>query len=159
MEQWIEEVLFRGRPPSGLGSDQSPRLHVVIGMQADDPFTPGEKVRKTLGPMDMASAIEKFGYTPAKLVAEINISLSTRISELETKIEADAEAAAQERSRLQFSAEQNIAASEEQTRQATERAEIAETRLAAMTDELAKARKEHKDQIAELTKAKTSDSV
>jgi hypothetical protein len=85
MDQWIEEVLFRGRPPSGPDSEKSPKLHVVFGMQTEDPFSPGEKIRRTVGPMDMETA-KKHGYTPALLVEQINLSAFDRIQELEAQV-------------------------------------------------------------------------
>lgn len=84
-ETWIEEVLFRGRPPSGPGSEESPRFHVVFGVQTINPIS--ETLDRSLvGPVDAAVA-ESYGYTPLGIVGQINLEAFKRIAELEQKIE------------------------------------------------------------------------
>lgn len=83
-ETWIEEVLFRGRPPSGPGSEQSPRFHVVFGVQSENPIS-GELNRNLVGPIDAKTA-EGYGYTPLGIVQQINIELAKRVSELEARV-------------------------------------------------------------------------
>lgn len=87
VEQWIEEVLFRGRPPSGTDSEKPPRFHVVFGVQDDDPLTPEQKVRRTIGPVDATRAAE-MGYTPMGLVAEINLQAFQQIETMEADVAA-----------------------------------------------------------------------
>lgn len=71
MEQWIEEFLYRGRPPSGPGVDQPPAFHVVIGQQAGSPFDDGAQQRRTIGPMSLEAA-EQAGWTLEGIVAALN---------------------------------------------------------------------------------------
>jgi hypothetical protein len=72
MEQWIEEFLYRGRPPSGPGSEQLPVFHVMVGQQAPDPIYPeGPPVRRIIGPLTPEQAAA-MGLTLPDLVAGIN---------------------------------------------------------------------------------------
>lgn len=89
-EQWIEEILFRGRPPSGPSSEEPGSFHVVIGLQADDPLSPGEKTRKLLGPMSLSTA-EELGYTFEDILHGINTDVIKRVSELEAQVKAKEE--------------------------------------------------------------------
>lgn len=86
MEQWIEEVLFRGRPPSGEDSEKPPRFHVIFGVQETNPLT-GEKVRSFVGPVDAATAAS-YGYTPQGLVEAINLQAFNQITDMEAQIAA-----------------------------------------------------------------------
>lgn len=91
MEEWIEEFLYRGRPPSGPDSDKEPTFHVVIGRQADSPLNPGEKVRRTV--VMTPEQAEAAGWALASIVAEINAesikqcdALKAKVTDLESQI-------------------------------------------------------------------------
>lgn len=76
IETWVEEVLFRGRPANGPGSELPPRLYVVMGVQREeasliDP-TQTEWKRQLTDPMTMTQARERFGYSASGLVDLIN---------------------------------------------------------------------------------------
>ena len=81
MEEWIEEFLFRGRPPSGPGADEPVTYHVVIGQQADSPLGEGEKVRKAVGPLTPAQS-QAAGWPVTRLVEEVNTQALARIDVL-----------------------------------------------------------------------------
>ena len=85
VEEWIEEFLFRGRPPSGPDSDKAPTWHVVIGQQADSPLSPEEKVRKVVGPLSVAQA-ELAGWPLTRIVKDINTDAVKRIAELDVVV-------------------------------------------------------------------------
>lgn len=85
MEEWIEEFLYRGRPPSGPDSDKEPAFHVVIGTQAESPLDPSEKVRKFSAPMSLQAAEDK-GWTFAEIIADLNLNAIKRITELEAQV-------------------------------------------------------------------------
>lgn len=98
MEEWIEEFLFRGRPPTGPGSDGPPTFHLVIGRQADSPF-PGEaKQRQLLNPMTPEQA-DAAGWPLSKIIEGINTdaiahgnALATALAEKEGLLEQSASA-------------------------------------------------------------------
>ena len=85
MEEWIEEVVYRGRPPSGEGSDLSPGWHVIIGQQVDSPFENGVKQRRLLGPLTIAQALE-MGYTLPSVLETLNTSAINEIAELKVEL-------------------------------------------------------------------------
>lgn len=87
METWIEEWLFRGRPPSGADSDKSPRYHIVIGKQAPDPFNPDQMVRQLSAPI-LSEQLEEFGFSRAALIDQFNIDALDRIAELDDQVAA-----------------------------------------------------------------------
>ena len=98
MEQWIEEFLYRGRPPSGSDSDKTPAFHVVIGSQAESPLDPAEKVRKFSSPMSLEAA-EQAGWTFEAIVAGMNTEAikqcaahEVKIAELESELEKSKQA-------------------------------------------------------------------
>lgn len=92
MEEWIEEFLYRGRPPSGPDSDKAPAFHVVIGQQVDSPFGDGTKQRRTVGPMSLEAA-EAAGRTFDEIVEAMNgdaikhcAAMDAKVAELETEL-------------------------------------------------------------------------
>lgn len=92
MEEWIEEFMYRGRPPSGSDSDKVPTFHVVIGQQVESPFDVTQKQRRTLGPMSLEAA-EQAGWTFEAIVTGMNADAikqcaahEAKIAELEAKI-------------------------------------------------------------------------
>ena len=85
MEEWIEEFLYRGRPPSGPDSNKEPAFHVVIGTQAESPLDPTEKVRKFSPPLSLQAAEDK-GWTFSEIIANLNLNLIKRVSELEAVV-------------------------------------------------------------------------
>ncbi|SMH42591.1 hypothetical protein [Mesorhizobium australicum] len=72
MEEWIEEFLYRGRPPSGPGSEMPSEFQVTIGQQAPNPFDPAlPPSRRTIGPLTPTQAAEA-GWPVERLVAGLN---------------------------------------------------------------------------------------
>lgn len=111
MEVWIEEFLFRGRPPSGPGSDQPPAWHVVVGKQADSPLDPGNMVRKTFGPYSIEQA-EAEGWPLPQVLAEINAEAVKRVNELEQAVavkDADNQSISEQASQLAAEVESQAA--------------------------------------------------
>jgi hypothetical protein len=92
MEDWIEEFLYRGRPPTGPDSDTPPAFHVIIGQQVDSPFGDGEKQRRMLGPMTLAKAAD-LGHNLTGIVEGINEAAISRIDELEEQLAAETQRA------------------------------------------------------------------
>lgn len=87
MEQWIEEFLYRGRPPSGADSDKAPAFHVVIGQQVDSPFDAEQKQRRVIGPVSLEAA-EQAGWTFDEIIAEMNADAIKRCDELDADCKA-----------------------------------------------------------------------
>lgn len=86
MESWIEEFLYRGRPPSGPDSDKVPTFHVVLGQQAPDPFDPdGPPARRLTLPMTPEQAVQAHLLLP-DLVAGINAQAVIAIGLLEMQL-------------------------------------------------------------------------
>lgn len=86
MEQWVEEFLFRGRPPSGPGREDPPTWHVVIGQQLPNAFDPNEPPqRRLLGPLTPEQAKTAFGIDLPKAIEEINTAAVERVAELESE--------------------------------------------------------------------------
>lgn len=105
MEQWIEEFLFRGRPP---GSTEPPAYHVVIGQQVSDPFEPDKKTRRLLGPMTPEQA-EAMGFPASALVAGINDAAVAEVAKAhDAVIAAIGDATAERQARI--AAEDQVAA-------------------------------------------------
>lgn len=99
MEEWIEEFLFRGRPPSGPDSDQTPTWHVVIGQQQDSPFAGREKDRNLAGPMSPEQA-EALGWPLSRLLDGINAEAVRSLNELQAQVEAGNVAMAEKDQRI-----------------------------------------------------------
>lgn len=105
IETWFEEVLFRGRPPSGPGSDQPAEYQVTIGRQVQSALDPSKYEREYVGPLTPAQALDRFGMDVAAVVAGINTAAvndaagladaRARIDQLEESL-ADATAAREE---------------------------------------------------------------
>lgn len=94
VEEWIEEFLYRGRPPSGSGSALAPAWHVVIGQQVDSPFGNEEKSRRLVGPLTLDQS-ETLGWPLDGIIAGINGEAVKRVNELEISLaHKDAEIAA-----------------------------------------------------------------
>jgi hypothetical protein len=73
METWIEEFLFRGRPPSGPGSEMPVTFQVIVGRQIESRLTPGKFERElspALTPEQAAAA--PYNLDLGALVAGIN---------------------------------------------------------------------------------------
>ncbi|MFY9351106.1 MAG: hypothetical protein WBL20_16325 [Sphingobium sp.] len=90
IETWVEEVLFRGRPANGPGSELPPRLYVVMGVQREeasliDP-TQTEWKRQLTDPMTMTQARERFGYSPSGLVELINDQAFAEVERLTAQL-------------------------------------------------------------------------
>ncbi len=99
MEQWIESFLYRGRPPSGPGSELPCAFQVEIGQQVADPFDPSgppsRRVTLPLTPEQAATA----GFHLADLITGINAdaieenaNLTNEIADLRVRL-AEAESA------------------------------------------------------------------
>lgn len=87
VETWIEEFLFRGRPPSGPGSDAPVTFQVTIGRQVESALNPGEYERRTYGPLTPEqAATEPYGMDLSALVAGINVTALDRVAELEAAL-------------------------------------------------------------------------
>lgn len=71
VEEWVEEWLFRGRPPSGPGSDMPRDYQVMIGWQAPSPRDPNKRDRGRDGPYTPAQA-EALGHSITTLVEGVN---------------------------------------------------------------------------------------
>lgn len=100
MEQWIEEFLYRGRPPSGPDSAKAPAFHVVIGQQVDSPFEADVKQRRMAGPMSLEVA-EAAGWTFDEIIAAMNgdaikhcAAMDAKAAELEAELAAAKQAQA-----------------------------------------------------------------
>jgi hypothetical protein len=100
MQQWFEEVTFRGRPPEGPGSDQSSEFHITIGRQGASVLNPGEYERKFLGPLTPAQA-EAMGMDVATILADINTAALNDVASLTAQVDQ----LAQEKADLSASAE------------------------------------------------------
>lgn len=86
MEQWIEEILFRGRPPSGPGSEEAPSFQVTVGQQVANPFDASQPpTRRLIGPMTPGQA-EALGLSLSVLVDGINAEAINRVAELEAEV-------------------------------------------------------------------------
>lgn len=86
MEQWIEEFLFRGRPPSGPGSEMPQTFHVMVGQQVPNAFDPNEPPqRRVVGPLTPEQALD-MGLDLETLIEGINAEAINQISELESAI-------------------------------------------------------------------------
>jgi len=83
-EQWLEEFIYRGRPPSGPDAWKPPTWHVQIGIQDDHPFVPQTKVRELSGPMTPEQAAVAGWDLPA-VIAEINGQAIARANEMTAK--------------------------------------------------------------------------
>lgn len=112
MEQWIDEFLFRGRPPSGPGSDVPPTFHAVVGQQTPDPFGGDTPSRRLIGPLTPGEA-EAMGLSLDALCDAVNgasidhiDALQKQIAALEDEREQLHEALAQERAAAVAAADQ-----------------------------------------------------
>lgn len=73
METWIEEFLFRGRPPSGPGSEMPVTFQVIVGRQIESGLTPGKFERELVGPLTPEqAAAAPYNLDLGALVAGIN---------------------------------------------------------------------------------------
>lgn len=108
MEEWIEEFLYRGRPPTGPDSDKAPAFHVVIGQQVDSPFDATQKQRRTIGPMSLEAA-EQAGWAFEEIIAEMNADAIKQCETLQEKL-AEAESKIAEQSQALVAAETSTAA-------------------------------------------------
>ena len=87
VEEWLEDFLFRGRPPSGAGAEGAPAWHVIIGQQVDSGFNDGEKSRRLIGPLTIVQA-EAAGWPLARVINGVNDVAAKRVTELEAVIAA-----------------------------------------------------------------------
>lgn len=85
MEQWIEGFVYRGRPPSGPGSDLEPAWHAEIGEQSDHPAGDGRKTREPIQTLNMAQA-EAAGWGLPEALQAINAEMIKYANELEAKV-------------------------------------------------------------------------
>lgn len=86
MEEWIEEFLFRGRPPSGPGSDMPREFQVTIGQQVANPFDASlPPSRRTIGPLTPAQAAEA-GWPIERLVEGINAAALAELDETKARL-------------------------------------------------------------------------
>lgn len=114
METWIEEFLYRGRPPTGPGSELAPDFHVIVGQQVANPFGGDDPPsRRTVGPLTPTQAAE-MGYSLETLVTGINtatLSEVDRLRKIETDLRGELETMqeALEKSKAEFSALENMA--------------------------------------------------
>lgn len=72
MDIWLEEFLFRGRPPIGPGSELPSEFHIMIGQQAPSAFNQEEFERRLMGPL-----------TPEE-VAALGLSLPDILEQIDT---------------------------------------------------------------------------
>lgn len=87
MEEWIEEFLFRGRPPSGPGSEMPSEFQVTIGQQVANPFDASlPPSRRTIGPLTPTQAAEA-GWPVDRLVADVNAAALAQLDS--TRAELD----------------------------------------------------------------------
>ncbi len=69
---WIEEFLYRGRPPSGPGSELDATYHIILKQSVESPFGPQEApVQRTIGPLTPEQS-QAAGHPLASLIAGIN---------------------------------------------------------------------------------------
>lgn len=131
MDQWIEEFLFRGRPPSGPGSDMPVEYQVTIQQQVENPFDPSlAPTRRSIGPLTPAAA------------AELGWDLTTIIKGLNANALAEIEAVRAENRKLKEekeSATSHIAKLEAALNDAVAIEEIAAKKLAQVEAEAAAA--------------------
>lgn len=88
MDEWIEEFLFRGRPPSGPGSEMPIEFQVTLGQQVTNPFDASlPPSRRLIGPLTPAQAAEA-GWPVERLFAGIDaaalVALDEALAELAT---------------------------------------------------------------------------
>jgi hypothetical protein len=86
IETWLEEFLYRGRPPSGPGSELAPDFHVILGRQAPDPLNPGSMRRELSLPLTPAQAAA-LGFVLPELISTINSAGLDRVRALEAENE------------------------------------------------------------------------
>lgn len=81
MEEWIEEFLYRGRPPSGPDSEKPVDFQVTIGRQAPSVLDPdGPPERRFIGPLTPTQAAEA-GWPLEKIVKGLNKSALASLDE------------------------------------------------------------------------------
>lgn len=78
MQQWVEEFLYRGRPP---GSTEPPAYHVIVGQQVADPFDSSRVTQRFLGPMT-PEAVQAMGLPVSALIAGINDGTLAQVDNL-----------------------------------------------------------------------------
>lgn len=86
MQQWFEEVTFRGRPPEGPGSDQPSEFHIMIGKQADSALNPGQYERQMVGPLTPEQAL-LIGMDVTTILADINTAAVNDVATLSAQVE------------------------------------------------------------------------
>lgn len=86
MQQWFEEVTFRGRPPEGPGSDQPSEFHIKIGQQAASALNPGQYERQMVGPLTPEQALQ-IGMDVTTILADINTAAMNDVAALSAQVE------------------------------------------------------------------------
>ncbi|MEO7466912.1 MAG: hypothetical protein ABIV36_07865 [Sphingobium limneticum] len=85
VEEWVEEWLFRGRPPSGPGSDMPRDYQVMIGWQAPATRDPSKLDRGVEGPYTPAQA-EALGHSITSLVEGVNAAAIEDVAMLTSQL-------------------------------------------------------------------------
>lgn len=85
MEFWIEEWLFRGRPPSGPDSEKLPSCQIIIGKQVDDPFNPGKLLRQLSNPIS-PDQLPEYGFSAEDLITSFNLEALKTIAQLQSEL-------------------------------------------------------------------------
>ena len=166
-EIWVEEVLFRGRPPSGPDSELPPRLHVVMGVQRleEDLLNASNSrlVRQITDPLTMAQAQEAFGFTPAGLVEQINgqafaeadrqVQIAAALSELAQDQKTEIEARGVTIDQLGEQADGLTARMGEMAAEHAAASEESQAQIEALTTDLAVARHDGAELAKQLTNA------
>jgi hypothetical protein len=92
MEYWLEEFTYRGRPPSGEGSESPPEYHVRIGFQQPDPFNPDGSMKRSISDALTPARAEAAGWPLSMVVKAINAETLKALDAATTEVAALREA-------------------------------------------------------------------
>lgn len=91
MAEYVEEFLYRGRPPHLIENGAVPSWHVRLGREVMNPYT--RKVEVFVSEPMTATEAEAAGWPPARISADIdsrlmiaNESLRQRLAELQAAL-------------------------------------------------------------------------
>lgn len=114
MDLWFEEFTFRGRPPSGVGSDLPSEFHLIIGRQVTSALDPSRHERELVGPLtpDQAAGMGLPLETVLEAINEVAvqdvIDLTAQVAALEAELTATRRALEQLRGAMEQAREGDI---------------------------------------------------
>lgn len=88
VQTWIEEFLFRGRPPEGPGADQPSTFHVIVAQRETSEISPSGYTDPVLRTVTPEVALSKYNLDLTTLVTGINSVAIDRVAELEGQVAA-----------------------------------------------------------------------